>query len=240
MIRTKFRLTAAASIIALASLVTLPSAFADHGEGHNGETMEVSKSEGITDGEAITVTLSSWLPGKTATIVTCFNYPALGPADCELSNYGQHTVPIADDGTATYDYPVTVIPARCDADNPCFIVAGDGFGPTANYAAQLVTFAAAAEPEPEPEPEPELEPEPTTTPAPEPEPTTTPAPEPEPTTTPAPEPTTTPAPAAAPADDAGGGGSGTSPLVWLIPVLIVVVLLPAIRHQRRRKSGSAA
>lgn len=148
MIRTKYRLIAAFFVMALASLVALPAAFADHGEGHNGETMELSNSEDIEDGEVVTVTLTSWLPGKTATVVTCFNYPAAGPADCELSNYGQHTVTIADDGTATYDYPVAVVPGRCDADNSCFIVAGDGFGPAANYAAQTITFAAAMEPEP--------------------------------------------------------------------------------------------
>ena len=209
MIRTKYRLIAAVSVMALASLVALPAAFADHGEGHNGETMEVSKSEGIEDGDVLTVTLTSWLPGKTATVVTCYNYPAAGPADCELSNYGQHTVEIAEDGTATYDYPVSVIPLRCDADNPCFILAGDGFGPAANYAAQLVTFAAVAEPEPEPEPEVvEEEAEEETA-------------------------------AVADDDDGDDSGFNWIPIAVLIPVIIVVVLVPTIRRQRQRGGGSA-
>ncbi len=234
MIRTKYRLIAAVSVMALASLVALPAAFADHGEGHNGETMEVSKSEGIEDGDVITVTLTSWLPGKTATIVTCYNYPAVGPADCELSNYGTHIVEIAEDGTATIDYPVSVIPLRCDADNPCFIVAGDGFGPAANYAAQPVTFAAVAEPELEPElepepevveQEPELEPEPEVV-----------EEEPEPEAEMAEEET------AAVADDDDGDDSGFNwiPIAVLIPVIIVVVLVPTIRRQRQRGGGSAA
>ncbi|WP_420638472.1 hypothetical protein [Candidatus Poriferisocius sp.] len=143
-------LTAAAVVAVLTGFLLAPAAVADHGEGHNGETMELSKSDGIADGETVSVTLSSWLPGKTATIVTCFNYPAVGPADCELSNYGMHTVTISDDGTATKDYPVAVVPGRCDVDNSCFVVAGDGFGPDANYAAQAITFVAGAPPEPEP------------------------------------------------------------------------------------------
>ena len=248
MIRTKYRLIAAVSVMALASLIALPAAFADHGEGHNGETMEVSKSEGIEDGDVITVTLTSWLPGKTATVVTCYNYPAAGPADCELSNYGQHIVTIADDGTATIDYPVKVIPLRCDGDNPCFIVAGDGFGATANYAAQLVTFAAVAEPEPEPEPEPQVveeepepEPEPQVVeeePEPEPEPEVVeeePEPEPEPEEEMAEEETA----AVADDDDDDGSGFNWIPIAVIIPVIIVVVLIPAVRRQRQRGGGSA-
>ncbi len=155
--RTTRYLVAVVVAVALGGLFTIPIAVADHGEGHNGETMELSKSEGIADGEVVTVTLTSWLPGNTATIVTCFRYPAAGPADCELSNYGQHTAQIGDDGTATYDYPVAVVPGRCDETTPCYIVAGDGFGPDANYASQLVTFAgSSSEPEPVAEPTEEM------------------------------------------------------------------------------------
>lgn len=239
--RTLRQLLIAGVVIALASLFVAPVAVADHGEGHNGETMELSKSEDIVDGEVVTVTLTSWLPGNTATIVTCFNFPAAGPADCELSNYGMHIVTIGEDGTATYDYPVAVVPGRCDEDNSCFIVAGDGIGPNANYAGQPITFAApgAVEPEPEPTEAPEPEPtevsEPEPTPQPEPEPTeaaATPAPEPEP------EPTEAPAEAAAPAVDDDGG---SSVWVWLLPVIIVVVLLAlAGLWIRQRRSGRAA
>ena len=38
-----------------------------------------------------------------------------------------------------------VVPGRCDHENNCFIVAGDGIGPSANYAGVEVTFAAAPE-----------------------------------------------------------------------------------------------
>ncbi len=190
------RLIAVVSAIMLAGLVAVPTVTADHGGGHNGETMEVSKSENIADGELVTVSLSSWLPGNTATIVTCYVFPVVTPVDCELSNYGQHTVEIAEDGTASYDYPVAHVPGRCDETTACYIVAGDGIGGPANYAAQEVTFAAQAASEPEPEPEPAPEPEPETEPAPEPEPEPEPepAPEPEPEPEPAPEPEPEPAP----------------------------------------------
>lgn len=243
MIRTKYRLIAAVSIMALASLIALPAAFADHGEGHNGETLELSKSEGLEDGEVVTVTLTSWLPGNTATVVTCYKFPASGPTDCELSNYGTYAVTIAEDGTGMIDYPVSVIPLRCDADNPCFVVAGDGFV-GANFAAQEVTFAAVAEPEPEPEPELEPEPEPVEEEVvePEPEPEVVeeePEPEPGPEVV---EEEMAEEETAAVADDDDDDGSGFNwiPIAVIIPVVIVVVLIPAVRRGRQRGGGSAA
>ena len=181
--RTIGRLLVASAAAMLAAAALAPAAIADHGEGHNGETLELSKSEGLVDGEVVTVTLTSWLPGKTATVVTCYVYPAAGPADCELSNYGTHTATIADDGTATLEYPISIVPGRCDHTTPCLVVAGDGFGANANYAAQEFTFAEA-----EPEPAEEPEPEPVEEPAEEPEPEPAPEPEPEPEPTPEPEP----------------------------------------------------
>jgi len=200
--------------LSLLALIASPS-LADHGEGHNGETLELSNAEEIENGEVVTVTLTSWLPGKTATIVTCFVYPAAGPSDCELSNYGQHTAVIDADGNGTLEYPVAIVPGKCDHENPCLIVAGDGFGPTANYAAQTVTFSDAP-----------IEETTTTTAAP----TTTEAT----TTTAAPttEAPTTAAPATEPADDESaaevgdddddGGTPG-----WLIPVLVIGVVAGA-------------
>lgn len=254
--RTIRRLLIAGVAITLVGLSVAPAAVADHGLGHNGETMELSKSEDIEDGEVVTVTLTSWLPGNTATIVTCFNFPAVGPADCELSNYGMHIVTIGDDGTATYDYPVAVVPGRCDENNSCFVVAGDGIGGNANYAGVPITFAAASAAEPEPEPTEAPEPEPTEAPEPEPTPEPTEAPEPEPTPEPEPEPTEaaaapepepepTEAPAvAAPAADApieDGDDGGSSVWVWLLPVIIVVVVLALVAlWMRQRRSGRAA
>lgn len=135
------RLAVAGVVILAVTALVASQTSADHGLGHNGETMTLPVSSDITDGETITVNLSSFLPGVTITVVTCFNFPAVGPADCELSNYGMHTTTSAADGTATLDYPVMVIPGRCDHENPCFIVAADGFGPNANYAGTEIRFA---------------------------------------------------------------------------------------------------
>ena len=261
--RTVRRLMVVSFAVLLASAAVAAPAGADHGEGHNGETLELSKSEGLVDGEVVTVTLTSWLPGKTATVVTCYIFPTAGPGDCELSNYGQHTTTIADDGTGTVEFPVAVIPGRCDHTTPCFVVAGDGFA-GANFAAQQFTLAAPEEPEPEPaqepaeepepepepaitEPEPEPEPEPAITepePEPEPEPVITePEPEPEPVVT-EPEPVVTevasepaeePAAAsAAPADDSGGSAAS-----WLVPVIIAVVALAVVAGVLVRRRSSA-
>ena len=207
------RLAVVAAVFAIVLLAASP-AFADHGEGHNGEAMTLSNDTDIADGETVTVELSSWLPGATMTVVTCYNYPAAGPADCELSNYGQYVVTAADDGTATIEYLVSVVPGRCDHENPCFIVAGDGIGGAANFAAVLITFAPAGSSDGTEAADAASEEPPATTAAPAEE-----APAPAPTTTeeppattaapaeeaPAPAPTTTeepPATTAAPAEEA--------------------------------------
>ncbi len=241
--RSAGRLGAAgAAVLALVALAVSP-AFADHGLGHNGETLTVSKDADIADGETVTVELESWLPGATITVVTCYNFPSAGPADCELSNYGQHTIIAADDGTATLEYPVSVVPGRCDHENQCYIVAGDGIGPNANYAGALVSFAvveeAAAEEETmaeeEAAPEPTAAPAPETTAAPEPEPEPTAAPAPETTAAPEPEPEPTAAPAPAPSDGDNGGG-GSAGLIVVIVVVAVAVVGGGVVMVRRRSA----
>ena len=212
-------LLATTLVVSLASLLAGPVAVADHGgPSHNGEMVELSKTEDIADGETVTVMASSFLPGNTATVLTCFNFPVAGPGDCDFSNMGQFTATVGEDGTATIDYVVTMVPDKCDESTPCYVIVSDGIGPSSNSAAQLVTFAAAAPPEPEPTPEPE----PAATEAPEPTPAPTQA-------APEPEPTAEPEPVeevAAPATGDDDGGS--SVWVWLLPVIIVVAVLALI------------
>lgn len=135
--------TAGALIIGLLGLMATP-AFADHGQAHNGETADISQSEDLAQDDVVTVNVQGYAAGATVTVVQCYIFPASGPADCELSNYGQFTAPIADDGTASVDYTVNVIDGRCDADNPCFVVVSDGIGPAGNGIGMEVTFASAA------------------------------------------------------------------------------------------------
>ncbi len=130
-------------LVALLSLISAP-AFADHGVAHNGETADVSKTEGLAQDEVVTVTGHGYEPGATLTVVQCFIFPAAGPADCELSNYGQYTAEVGADGSASIDYVVNVVEGRCDATTPCFIVASDGIGPAANAVGTEVTFAEGA------------------------------------------------------------------------------------------------
>jgi hypothetical protein len=134
--------TAFVLVLGLLGLMASP-AFADHGVAHNGETAEISESEGLMQDDVVTVTGIGYAPGSTLTVVQCFIFPAAGPADCELSNYGQFTAPVGDDGTASVEYTVNIVEGRCDADNPCFIVISDGIGPAANGVGMEVTFAAA-------------------------------------------------------------------------------------------------
>jgi hypothetical protein len=130
-------------LVALLSLISAP-AFADHGVAHNGETADVSNTEGLVQDQVVTVTGHGYEPGATLTVVQCFKFPAAGPADCELSNYGQYTAEVGADGSASIDYVVNEVEGRCDATTPCFIVASDGIGPAANAVGTEVTFADGA------------------------------------------------------------------------------------------------
>ena len=212
-------------LVAFLSLISAP-AFADHGVAHNGETADVSKTEGLVQDEVVAVTGHGYEPGATLTVVQCFIFPAKGPADCELSNYGQYTAEVGADGSASIDYAVNVVEGRCDATTPCFIVVSDGIGPAANAVGTEVTFAEGA---------------PATTTAP----TTTAAPA---TTTAAPTTTAVPVEADTATDDEGdseaaagndetetdGGGLPG----WVIPLAIAAVVVGAAlasRNTSRKK-----
>jgi len=136
--------SAAALVLGVLALFTAP-ALADHGQAHNGETAEISETEDLAQDDVVTVTGIGYAPGSTLTVVQCFIFPATGPADCELSNYGQFTAEVGDDGTASIDYTVNIVEGKCDADNPCFVVISDNIGPAANAIGMEVTFAAAVE-----------------------------------------------------------------------------------------------
>ena len=201
--------------VALLSLISAP-AFADHGVAHNGETADVSETEGLVQDQVVAVTGHGYEPGATLTVVQCFRFPAKGPADCELSNYGQYVIEVGADGSATIDYAVNVVDGRCDATTPCFIVISDGFGAAANAVGTEVTFAEGA-------------PATTTTAAPA-------------TTTAAPATTAAPVEADTATDDEGeaaadndetetGGGLPG----WVIPLAIAVVVVGAALARRKRK-----
>lgn len=218
--------TATTALIAASFLFASP-ALAAHGneDEHIDGAMTVSNDTDINNGDLITVELSNWNPDSTITVVTCWNFPIVGPGDCSLANYGQHTAKVAEDGTATVEYPVRVLPGRCDSDIPCFIVASDGIGPSSNSAAVKVTFAATESPTTT-----ELA---TTTTEP---PTTTTQP---PTTTTAPTTTTSPPaaepPAAQPATPASdGGGMSVGLIVLLIIVGVSVITAGVVVFARRR------
>ena len=209
-------------LVALLGLISAP-AFADHGVAHNGETADVSKTEGLVQDQVVTVTGHGYEPGATLTVVQCFKFPVAGPADCELSNYGQYTAEVGADGSASIDYAVNVVEGRCDATTPCFIVVSDGIGPAANAVGTEVTFAEGT---------------PATTTAP----TTTAAPA---TTTAAPATTAAPVEADTATDDEGdseaaagndeaetdGGGLPG----WVIPLAIAVVVVGAALVSRKKK-----
>ena len=60
--------------VALLSLISAP-AFADHGVAHNGETADVSETEGLVQDQVVAVTGHGYEPGATLTVVQCFRFP---------------------------------------------------------------------------------------------------------------------------------------------------------------------
>ncbi len=100
----------------------------------------------VGPGDTINVQLSGYAPNTEVVVVICFEWPASGPASCDLGNYGDHTVTTDANGTHTSDYVIqdVIEGGTCDASTPCYIVGGRGVGPpsdTVFYSGMELSFA---------------------------------------------------------------------------------------------------
>lgn len=115
----------------LACLAILALAAPTAGADHAGEVVELSKSEGLTDGETVTITWSGFQPGVQANIMVVGEFPiATIPTRMNMEEFGQFTAPTDDTGAGSTEYQVvkdhgtdtTGAPLVCGADTQCWVV----------------------------------------------------------------------------------------------------------------------
>ncbi|MGI9644733.1 MAG: neocarzinostatin apoprotein domain-containing protein, partial [Ilumatobacteraceae bacterium] len=114
----------------------------------------VEPFEELSQDDMVTVVISGFAPGVNVTLSQCQVYPVAGPADCDLSRFGQDVVTTDAEGAATYDYRVDAGEVGgailCTDDSPCHLVASDGIGADSVSAGHTLAFASAAPPATEP------------------------------------------------------------------------------------------
>jgi len=128
---------------------------------HAGETIAVSKTSGLADGETVHVTVSHFTPAaKPVKLVIAGQATFDGvPSKLNFTEYAAApTITLAADGTGEADYAVKIDhgldndgnPLVCGKDGQqCWLIAvQEPFLPQPNYAAQQITFGDAPATEP--------------------------------------------------------------------------------------------
>jgi len=119
------------------------SASADHA----GETATADKSEGLADGDTITITVANMkMPGmNTAQIMTANTWPVVGPEAFNLAEFGAApTVEINPDGTGTFEYAVSIDHGTFNClEIQCYVVVFQGMGFDSYTAGLPISFASA-------------------------------------------------------------------------------------------------
>ena len=114
---------------------------------HAGETATADKSEGLADGDTISITVSNMLmPGmSTAQIMTANTWPVKGPDAFNLAEIATApTVNINADGTGTFDYKVTVDHGTFNCEEiTCYVVVFQGMGFDSYTAGFPIAFGGA-------------------------------------------------------------------------------------------------
>ncbi len=124
---------------------------------HAGETIVVSKTTGLADGETVHVTVSNFTPAaKPVKIVIAGQATFTGvPSKLNFTEYAAApTITLAADGTGEADYAVKIDHGMDNDGNPlvcgkggqqCWLIAvQEPFLPQPNYASQEITFGDAA------------------------------------------------------------------------------------------------
>lgn len=124
---------------------------------HAGETITVSKTTGLADGETVHVTVSHFTPNaKPVKIVIAGQATFTGvPSKLNFTEYASApTITLAADGTGEADYAVKIDHGMDNDGNPlvcgkggqqCWLIAvQEPFLPQPNYASQEITFGDAA------------------------------------------------------------------------------------------------
>jgi len=115
---------------------------------HAGETATSDTTEGLTDGQTITISVTNMLmPGmSTAQIMMANTWPVVGPDAFNLAEFGEApTVTINPDGTGTFDYAVKIDHGTYNClEIQCHVVVFQGMGFDSYTAGLPVSFADPA------------------------------------------------------------------------------------------------
>ncbi len=134
----------ASAVMAIGLLAGASGVSADHA----GETATSDTTEGLTDGQTITISVANMkMPGmNTAQIMMANTWPVKGPEAFNLAEFGDApTVPINADGTGTFDYTVKVDHGTFNCmDTQCYVVIFQGMGFDAYTAGLPIKFGEAA------------------------------------------------------------------------------------------------
>jgi len=115
---------------------------------HAGETATSDTTEGLTDGQTITISVTNMLmPGmSTAQIMMANTWPVVSPDAFNLGEFGAApTVTIKPDGTGTFDYAVKIDHGTFNCLKiQCYVVVFQGIGYESYTAGLPVSFADPA------------------------------------------------------------------------------------------------
>jgi hypothetical protein len=218
-----------------AVLCSVGSVQADHAS----ETLTLSKSEGVTDGETVTLNFAGMLkPGETTVLAIMANtFPVVGPDAFNLEEFDpSKTYPVNPDGTGAIEFVANIDHGTFNClEIQCYVVVFQGIGNDSYTAGAPINFAGAGA-----ETVPATEPPVTEPPVTEPAATEPPATEPAVVET-APAETTPPeasvtaeADGDAEGDDDGGGSGGL--IIGIIAALAVVGGGAAFLLSKKKKS----
>lgn len=138
------RVALASAVMAIGLLAGASGVSADHA----GETATSETTEGLTDGQTITISVANMkMPGmNTAQIMMANTWPVKGPEAFNLAEFGDApTVSINPDGTGTFDYAVKLDHGTFNClDTQCYVVVFQGMGFDSYTAGLPISFADPA------------------------------------------------------------------------------------------------
>jgi hypothetical protein len=206
------RVVLASAVMAIGLMAGASGASADHA----GETATSETTEGLTDGQTITISVANMkMPGmNTAQIMMANTWPVKGPEAFNLAEFGDApTVNINPDGTGTFDYAVKLDHGTFNClEIQCHVVVFQGMGFDSYTAGLPITFADPAA---------------ATTP-----PTEAPAVTEAPAATEAPTAVDAAAPEEESSDDSGGGSAGI--IIAIVAAVVVIGGGGAVLAKRRK------
>lgn len=145
-VSTLFKKTLAAGAVGVFALATATGMASAN---HAGEEASADQTEGLTDGQTITITVANMKSPDmtTAQIMMANTWPVAGPEAFNLAEFGDApTVDINPDGTGTFEYTVKIDHGTFDClAVQCYVVVFQGIGFDSYTGGFPVTFSDGTE-----------------------------------------------------------------------------------------------